>query len=108
MTENRTYTEADVAGLRREWEREERERGITHELAELRGRLAELPGQMRSVAREVVTEVLAEQRTQQVREREERTERAWRRTPVVAQLLQLAVAGAAFAAGLLIHRVGIP
>ena len=93
MTENRTYSEADLAALRKEWEQERSQNDLVKQVAAIQGQLGSLPATMESIARRVVAEVIADQHKQNAEQRaqrsEQRSERTWGRAPVVIQLGQL-------------------
>lgn len=55
------YSEADVTNFRKDWERAASERERERELSAIRGRLDQLPELVRTIARQVVAEVLADQ-----------------------------------------------
>lgn len=107
MTENRTYSEADLNALRKDWEQERTQSDLTKQVAEIKGHLLTLPQTMEAVARRVVAEVIADQHKQNAEQRaqrsEQRSERTWERAPAVIQVLQLvawlAVAVGAYVAG---------
>lgn len=101
MTENRTYTEADLKALRKEWEAEAIQREVVRSIAEIKGQLLQLPATMEAVARRVASEVIADQHKQA-------TDRAWGRAPVLAQTVQLIVAIVAVVAAYVTGRGHIP
>jgi len=57
-TGDRIYTEADVAEMRDRWERLAKESQWTTQLALLSGQLAAMPDLIRSISREVATDVV--------------------------------------------------
>ena len=107
MTENRTYTEAYLKAIRKDWEQERTQSDIANAVAVIQGQLLTLPQTMEAVARRVVAEVIADQHKLNAEQRaqriEQRSEHSWGRAPAVIQALQLvawiAVAVGAFLAG---------
>lgn len=93
MTENRTYSEADLAAMRKEWEQERSQSELIKQVAAIQGQLLALPQTIESVARRVVAEVIADQHKQNAEQRaqrsEQRSEHAWARAPVIIQFGQL-------------------
>ena len=101
MPENRTYTEADVRELRKEWEAVRDQQDLVKQMAKFEGLLAALPVQMEAIARRVVVEVLAEQRVKAA-------ERTWSRAPVFAQVAQLLIALTLGVAGYFVGKGHLP
>lgn len=108
VAENRTYTEADVAELRKEWERDHQQSVLREGLSRLEGRFDSLPAQMRGIAREVVIEVLSEQRSERAQQTQQETERHWSRVQVVTQMSQLVLTLILTAAGYIAGKGGLP
>lgn len=98
MTERRTvavppsqdavYSEADVAEMRSRWEQAEKDRRFETQLAQLSGQFLALPEMMRAIAREVVVDVLGQQRQDRNKEFDRRT--GWANT--AAALVQAIMA----------------
>jgi len=61
------YSEVDVAEMRVEWARGERERAVQSTLDDINGQLKTMPDLIRSIARETVVAVLAEDRQRATR-----------------------------------------
>lgn len=107
MTENRTYTEADLKALKKEWEQEHVQSALVTKVAAIEAQLSTMPALMEATARRVISEVQLAQAQQNAEQRaqrsEQRSEHAWDRAPVVMQALQmlvwLAVAAGAYVAG---------
>ena len=92
MTENRTYTEADLQAVKREWEQQHAQSDLVKEVAAIKGQLSGLPALMDATARRVVAEIKAadaihngEQRAQRL---EQRSEHTWGRAPAIIQMGQ--------------------
>ena len=108
MPENRTYSEADLAAQRKEWEQERTQLDIARQIAGINGQIAALPVTMEAIARRVVAEVVAEQRASAIEHRAQTDERHWSRLPAVVQVIQLLVAIAAIAAAYFVGKGGVP
>ena len=92
MTENRTYTEADLKAMRKDWETEAIQRDIVKQIAEIKGQLIAMPGMMDATARRVIAEVLDDQHKLNSLERTEHAKVIWNRAPAVLQAFQFLMA----------------
>lgn len=92
MTENRTYSEADLVALKKEWEAEAIQRDIVKQIAEVRGQLAAMPAMMEATARRVVAEIVDDQHKLNASERTEHAKLVWNRAPVILQAFQFVAA----------------
>lgn len=84
MTENRTYSEADVTALKQVWEREQVQNALVTGVAEIRGQMAGMPAMIEATARRVFADLMLAQHAQ-------RSERTWGRAPVLIQLGQFLI-----------------
>jgi hypothetical protein len=97
LSDEPVYSEADFADMQARWAQQVKEREYTTQLAHLAGVVSALPDQMRTIARQVAVEVLAEQRKDTESQR-------WTRAPVVANLFLLSAGTILNTVLLLVHH----
>ena len=88
----RTYSEAEVKELQRAWKADQQQSQLVQQIVKLEGRFDALPAQMETVAKRVVSEVLAEQRAQDAEGRSEQSQQRWTRIPALLQAFYFAAA----------------